>query len=89
MPDRNTDRPVRSPRLEVTAVRDGLVVYQDAPESVHHLNNTAAFVFELSTGERTVEEIAEEVRIGFGLEESPVDVVENCVRQLRWQRLVL
>ena len=41
------ERPVRAEGLEVHEVDDGLVVYQSQPECVHHLNNTAAIVFEL------------------------------------------
>jgi len=87
--DATSDRPLQASNLEVTEVRDGIVVYQGAPERVHHLNNTAAFVFELSTGERTLEEIAEEVRLAFHLTEPPSAAVADCVGQLRRQGLVL
>ncbi len=88
MTDENTDRPVRVPDLEVSEVADGLVVYQASPERVHHLNNTAAFVFELSTGERTTEEITEAMRGAFRLNDPPLEAVVACVRRLRENRLL-
>ncbi|HLJ08243.1 MAG TPA: PqqD family peptide modification chaperone, partial [Acidimicrobiia bacterium] len=68
---------------------DGLVVYQGRPERVHHLNNTAAFVFVLSTGDRTVAEIAEECRRHFGLDAPPLATVTTCVEDLRSLGLVV
>jgi hypothetical protein len=83
MPDAITDRPTRADRLEVTEVDDGLVVYHDSPERVHHLNNTAAYVFELSSGDRTIEAIAAEMGTAFGLKEAPLEAVIACVEHLR------
>lgn len=77
------DRPVHADRLEVTRLDDSLVIYQASPERVHHLNNTASFVFELSTGQRDFEEIATEMQRAFGLAEPPADAVAQCVRDLR------
>lgn len=88
MSDATPDRPVRAPGLEVTELAEGLVVYQSAPERVHHLNATAAYVFELSTGERTVAEIAEEMRAAFGLSATPSDAVAACLGELREKGLV-
>ena len=83
MPEDSTDRPERAAGLEVNEVDDGFVVYQPSPERVHHLNSTAAFVLELSNGERTQAQIAEEMRSIFGLDEAPLDAVAGCVIELR------
>ena len=80
-----TDKPVRADGLEVNEVADGLVVYQDGPERVHYLNNTASLVFELCTGENSVARITELLRDTFGLDASPEAEVMACVEQLRSQ----
>jgi hypothetical protein len=80
-----TDKPVRVDGLEVNEVADGLVVYQDGPERVHYLNNTASLVFELCTGENSVARITELLRDTFGLDTSPEAEVTACVAQLRSQ----
>ena len=77
-----TPRPTRTDGLEVNEVADGLVVYQAAPEQVHYLNNTAAVVFELCDGTRTVAEITDLVGQTFGLAEGPAAEVEACVTEL-------
>ena len=75
-------RPSRCEGLEVNQVADGLVVYQAAPEQVHYLNNTSAVIFELCQGDRSIEEIAEQVRDVFSLPAPPSDEVEACVSEL-------
>jgi hypothetical protein len=82
MPDVSEARPSKAPNLEISEVEDGVVVYQDEPERVHHLNRSAALIFELSTGDRTVGDIAEELRAVFAMSEAPHDLVADCVRQL-------
>jgi hypothetical protein len=78
-----TDRPARVEGLEVSEVDDGLVVYQASPEQVHYLNNTAAFVFELCSGERTAGEIATLMGDAFSLVDPPVAEVVSCLAELR------
>lgn len=68
--------------LEVHETEDGLIVYQGSTDRVHYLNHTAAAVFELCDGRRSVEDIAEELRTLFGLEEAPVAETEECVAGL-------
>ena len=82
------ERPVRAEGLEVHEVDDGLVVYQSQPECVHHLNNTAAIVFELCDGENTVPEISGQLAGAFGLAEVPDRVAENCLADL-WSKGVI
>ncbi len=77
------DRPVRAEGLEIHEVDDGLLVYQAQPECVHHLNNTAAVVFELCDGENTVPEISEQLALAFGLDRMAGGMAEKCVADLR------
>ncbi len=83
------ERPVRAEGLEVHEVADGLVVYQAQPECVHHLNNTAAIVFELCDGKNTVPEISEQLSAAFGLTGAPAGVAERCIVDLRSKGIVL
>jgi hypothetical protein len=84
-----TERPVRAEGLEVHEVDDGLVVYQSQPEErVHHLNNTAAIVFELCDGQNTPSEISGQLAGAFGLSEVPDQVAENCIADL-WSKGVI
>jgi Trypsin-co-occurring domain 2/Coenzyme PQQ synthesis protein D (PqqD) len=74
--------------IEVHEVADGLVIYQAQPECVHHLNNTAAVVFELCDGKSTVPEISKQLAAAFGFTHVPAGVAENCIADL-WSRGVL
>jgi hypothetical protein len=77
------DRPVRAQGLEIHEVDDGLLVYQAQPECVHHLNNTAAVVFELCDGRNTVPEISEQLALVFGLDRTPGGTAEKCIADFR------
>lgn len=88
MTDSGADRPAQADGLEVNEVADGLVVYQAVPERVHYLNNTAAIVFELCDGTRTVDDISVALLGAFGLDRRPVDEVRSCVAELRDQGVV-
>ena len=81
--DTSRSRPMRANALEVHHVESGAVIYQARPERVHHLNNTAAVVFELCDGQHTVGEIAAQFATVFNLDHAPTDLVERCVAELR------
>lgn len=83
------ERPVRAECIEVHEVADGLMLYQGQPECVHHLNNTAAIVFELCDGKNTVPEISEQLAAAFGLTGLPAGVAERCIADLRSKGVVL
>jgi len=83
------DRPVRAEGLEVHEVDDGLLVYQAQPECVHHLNNTAAIVFELCDGENTVADMNEQLILAFGLQGIPDGVAEKCIADLRDKTVIV
>ncbi len=80
--------PKQVPGLEVSEVADGLVVYQPDPDRVHYLNNTAAVVFELCTGENTHEQIAELLGRAFTLEHTPRQEVDTCLEYLSREGIV-
>jgi Coenzyme PQQ synthesis protein D (PqqD) len=80
--------PIRAPGLKVDERPDGLVVHQPAHQRVHHLNSTATLVFELCSGEATVNRIASAVQTGFDLETLPIAEVTQCVEQLVDQQIV-
>ncbi len=83
------DRPSRVDSLQVEEVPGGLLIHRGTGEGVRvHLNNTAAIVFELCTGEHTTAEIAAELAREFGLDRPPVDVVRTCVAQLREHAII-
>lgn len=82
------ERPLRAEGLEIHEVDDGFVVYQSQPECVHHLNNTAAIVFELCDGGNTVPEISGQLAGAFGLAEAADLVAEKCIADL-WSKGVI
>lgn len=68
--------------LDVSETEDGLVVYNDATDTVHHLNRTAAVVFGLCDGTRDAGAIAAEVGTLFALDEPPLEEVVGCLDEL-------
>lgn len=82
------ERPRIAQGLELNEVEDGLIVYQESTERVHHLNSTAAIVFQLCDGSRDATEIALDVAELFGLDRPPVGVVESCIARFAQEQLV-
>jgi PqqD family protein of HPr-rel-A system len=58
--------------LEVNEADDGLVVYDPTSDQVHHLNPSAAVIFDLCDGSRSVEEIAAALGDVYSLPSPPV-----------------
>lgn len=81
-------RPQAAAGLEVNEVPDGLIVYEPARDRVHQLNATAAAVFDLCTGERSVMKIAELVQEAYDLADPPIDDVWACLDRLGDEGLV-
>jgi hypothetical protein len=82
------ERPRKLEGLEAHEVDDGLVVYQAATDRVHSLNVVASIVFELCTGEHTVDEITELVGEAWSLPEPPREEVAQCIAQLRSEGVI-
>ena len=81
MPDR-PQNPQTVDGLDVSETEDGLVVYNDATDTVHHLNRTAAVVFGLCDGTRDAGAIAAEVGTLFALDEPPLEEIVGCLDEL-------
>jgi hypothetical protein len=75
-------KPLANPTHEVIASDEGFVIHDAAGARVHYLNETAAIVFSLCDGERTLTDIAAVLGDAFGLEEPPIGDVEKVVTDL-------
>ena len=74
--------PTPNPDLEVIASDEGFVIHDAALAIVHYLNETAAIVFSLCDGERTVSEIAQLVQHHYDLDEPPTEDIALAVADL-------
>jgi hypothetical protein len=81
-------RPRRVAGLDVNDLDDGLIIFRESTDEVHHLNHTAAFVLELCDGSRTSADIAAVLAEAYGLAEPPVAEAEEALRSLRDQGLI-
>lgn len=68
--------------LEITPMPDGCVVYDAAREKVHYLNPTAAVVYELCDGVRSLRAICAFLAQAYGLDQQPVEATCNCLQTL-------
>lgn len=84
----NGARPRHVDGLDVNFVGDGYIVYHPSRRRMHSLNNTAALVFELCTGENDTAEIAGLLQRTFGLDEAPAAEVEECLASLVREGLI-
>ena len=66
-----TERFVPVASLEVTEVADGFVIYDEPRDLVHYLNSTAAVVFAICDGQKTVSEIREFLCEVYEIEDVP------------------
>lgn len=55
--------------LEVTAVPDGFVIYDEPKGKVHYLNPTAAVLYSICDVERSVDEMQEFLRAAYDLDD--------------------
>ena len=70
-------RPVKAQTLEQKDLRDGCVLYDARKGAVYTLNNTASFILTYCNGDSTIEDIARQSELAFGLtpEEAMRDVI--------------
>ncbi|HYB31739.1 MAG TPA: PqqD family protein [Solirubrobacteraceae bacterium] len=80
--------PRRRSSLEVNEAEDGLVVYDPATDMVHHLNPSAALIFDLCDGSRDPESIARVVGEVFGIQPPPLEETHAGLHELAGQRLI-
>jgi glycosyltransferase involved in cell wall biosynthesis len=86
---REAERPAQREGLEINEVADGSVVYDAEIDRIHYLNGTAAVVFELCTGETTIDEMTELLQRAYDLPEPPRDETVACLGRLREEGLIL
>jgi PqqD family protein of HPr-rel-A system len=80
--------PLRAKSLDVNEVEDGVIVYDESTDRVHHLNNTAAVVLELCDGSLDADGIATKVGEAFGLPDPPREEVRMCLERLVAEGLI-
>jgi coenzyme PQQ synthesis protein D (PqqD) len=81
-------KPRRLESLEVNEADDGLVVYDPARDQVHHLNPSAAVIFDLCDGSRSVEDIAAVLADVYALPGPPVAEARAGLEELIERGLV-
>lgn len=74
--------------LELHESENGLVVYQEATDRVHHLNPTAAVILLLCDGDHDPAAIAAVVAETFATPEVPLAETEACLARLAAERLI-
>ncbi len=83
-----TAAPACVPGIEISEVKDGLVVYDPSCGRVHYLNHTAALILALCTGRNAEADIIRLVRDAFSLDAHPASEVNDCLAQLRNEGLI-
>jgi hypothetical protein len=74
--------------LDLCEVVDGYVVYEAGTDRVHYLNNTAALVLELCTGDNSREDIATALRSAFHLPDAPATEVNDILGRFATEGLI-
>jgi hypothetical protein len=80
--------PRRLETLEVNDADDGLVVYDPEREMVHHLNASAALIFDLCDGTRAPASIAQVLSEAYRLDAPPLDQTIAGLRDLEERGLI-
>jgi hypothetical protein len=81
-------KPVKVESLEVNEADDGLVVYDAARDVVHHLNVSAALIFDLCDGARSADDIAAVLAEVHGLPTPPVAETRSSLAELTERGLI-
>lgn len=74
--------------MEVIPADEGFIIYEQDKDRVHYLNPVTALIYEFSTGENSVERIAELVREAFGLAEPPSSEVGVALAKMKDEGLL-
>jgi Coenzyme PQQ synthesis protein D (PqqD) len=80
--------PRRLQSLEVNEAEDGLVIYDPARDMVHHLNPSAAIIFDLCDGTRNPEKIAHVLAEAYKLDTPPLEQIIAGLRDLADRELI-
>jgi len=70
-------RPMKAETIEQKDLRDGCVLYDAHKGAVYTLNSTASFILTYCNGDSTIEDIARQSELAFGLtpDEAMKDVI--------------
>ena len=83
-----TYRPRKRNVLKQKDLRDGCVLYDQSKGTVYTLNSTASFILTFCTGDYSLEQIALETALAFGLQpENALRDVISTVRTLHKEEL--
>jgi hypothetical protein len=82
--DPGAARPRRAADADVTELDQGLLVRSAGPGTAHQLNNTAAVIWDLCDGHRTVPQIASDLASAFGLDRHPLAEVTAAITGFRY-----
>ena len=74
--------------LEMSEAGEGFILYDEPRDRVHFLNATAAVIYELCRGGRSLAELAACLDEGFSLEASSQDEVATCLLGLEAEHLL-
>lgn len=74
--------PKKAEGLDLHEVKDGFIIYAVGNDRVHHLNPTAALIFELCDGTRDADQVAAAVAQAYDLDAPPVGEVRESIRSL-------
>jgi hypothetical protein len=80
--------PRQADSLEVNDADDGLVIYDPTCDMVHHLNPSAAIIFDLCDGTREVEAIATILSEAYSLEAPARDQALAGLKELADRKLI-
>ena len=80
--------PARTAELEVIPAEDGYIIYEQDKDRVHYLNPVAALIYELCSGDNSLERVGELVQEAFGLAEPPVAQVAEAVAKMKDEGLL-
>ena len=89
MPTMKHANPTRADSLEVNEAEDGLVVFDAAHDTVHHLNPSAAVIFDLCDGTRDEVAIATALGEAFELDSPPIEQARAALEDLAGRRLIV
>jgi hypothetical protein len=75
--------------LDISPAEDGFIIYRADEDRVHYLNPTAVLILELCTGQNSPDQIVELVKQAYGLAQAPVEEVQEALRQLKTESLLV
>ncbi len=85
-----TYRPMKAENISQKDLTDGCVLYDSQKGTVYTLNRTASFILTYCNGGSTVEEIAQQSALAFGLEPNEaMRDVRSMISVLKDQKLLM